>query len=150
MWRHILSNSKTSVLAKFIPWRSLTLSIHRFVIAHHHIHEIIWWRLRPGSEATRVHGHRSLFVIRPWHRLVITINGLNFRGFWGRWRGPLSSCSLFNLTFMQNTLFSFRNLEFDLLEIKIYFWLKKRTLGVSPSLVSRYCEGYSFWSIWGP
>ena len=24
------------------------------------------------------------------------------------------------------------------------------TLGVSPSLVSRYCEGYSFWSIWGP
>ena len=23
-------------------------------------------------------------------------------------------------------------------------------LGVSPSLVSRYCEGYSFWSAWGP
>ena len=23
-------------------------------------------------------------------------------------------------------------------------------LGVSPSLVSRYCEGYSFWSTWGP
>ena len=23
-------------------------------------------------------------------------------------------------------------------------------LGVSPSLVSRYCESYSFWSIWGP
>ena len=23
------------------------------------------------------------------------------------------------------------------------------TLGVSPSLVSRYCEGYSFWSTWG-
>ena len=23
-------------------------------------------------------------------------------------------------------------------------------IGVSPSLVSRYCEGYSFWSIWGP
>ena len=24
------------------------------------------------------------------------------------------------------------------------------TLGVSPSLVSRYCEGYSFWGISGP
>ena len=23
-------------------------------------------------------------------------------------------------------------------------------LGVSPILVSSYCEGYSFWSIWGP
>ena len=109
----------------YIPRRPLTLSIHRFVIAHHHIQEIIWWRLRPGSEATeatRVHSHRSLFVIGPWHWVVITINGLNFvafRGFWGRWRGPLSSSSLFNLTLMQNTLFGFRNLEFDLLKMKM-------------------------------
>ena len=36
-------------------------------------------------------------------------------------------------------------------ECKIYLsYSRLSTLGVSPSLVARYCEGYSFWSIWGP
>ena len=33
----------------------------------------------------------------------------------------------------------------------VTFWKKNlTTLGVSPSLVSQWLEGYSFWSIWGP
>ena len=39
-----------------------------------------------------------------------------------------------------------------ILHFKIFypgFWWGY-SLGVSPSLVSRYCEGYSFWRTWGP
>ena len=35
-------------------------------------------------------------------------------------------------------------------ELAIFLWKNslESTLGVLPSLVSRYCEGYSFWGIW--
>ena len=32
----------------------------------------------------------------------------------------------------------------------VHYFLVQYILGVSPSLVSRYCEGYSFWSTRGP
>ena len=47
-----------------------------------------------------------------------------------------------------NVLFEFRIknwVRFWLSNLKLYY-----VLGVSPSLVSRYCEDYWFWSTWGP
>ena len=32
----------------------------------------------------------------------------------------------------------------------VHYFLVQYILGVSPSLVSRYCKGYSFWSTRGP
>ena len=53
--------------------------------------------------------------------------------------------------FMLNSTYTYLNFHGLIVsEICTYLGILVCTLGVSPSLVSRYCEGYSFWSIWGP
>ena len=39
---------------------------------------------------------------------------------------------------------------FNVTRYFVFKVLKIPTLGVSPSLISRYCEGCNFWGIWGP